>query len=240
MRYTFVILAFLMAVPGYVFSQYLTDEPHPTSKYYKEMFPANIDEVKLLVLLPKKLPQNIVDSLLKNQSEIDANRIYENHLQTTEETIKLIPELVKKYNINCEIIKKEDYNTSSFPVAQYPLLVYPDSMLVNRYFVTFGYHIQDVQNSKKYGYAKGSDPDIHENYFKQLAKYSKDIKKKKERLLSNLDSSKATASDTLAIAPKAEQKIYARQKNSKILLQYVALPLAFVVAIGVAVLAITF
>lgn len=221
MRFTAIVFYLGLMLMSLVQAQYMTEVPHETSKYYKEMFPPNIDSVKLLVVLPTKLSRAEVDTLAKGQLGADVNKMYEYHLKTTDEIVANVLDHIKKYQINCDIVYKDAYNLEAYPASKYPLVVYPDSMLVDRYLVTFGYHIHDMVHRNNYGYLMGADPDFDNKYFKQLATYIDKLKEKKVKLGTGAEASL-----------KAETKIYKSQKRNKILTNYVALPLVFVAAIG--------
>jgi hypothetical protein len=215
-----IIIGLFLSVSFSVLSQHHLDTVHVPSKYYKEMFPGNVDEQKLLVVLPKVLTKQEVDSLLKGHSESELQLIYDEHVASTNKAIKNIEEYVKLNNIDCEVVSKEKYSVDSFPVSKYPFIIYPDSMVMNHHFAVFGYHLKDVQNNKNYGYVMGDDADFHYKYFKQLSKYISKLKLKKSHLAKEPNASYI-----------AETKIYKTQKRNKVWLNYVAMPVGFVLSI---------
>lgn len=228
MRIATIIICLLWASPSFMHAQYMTEVPHQSSKYYKEMFPPCIDTVKLLVVLPSQLSLAQIDTLVKEHQGIDLNKIQEYHIKTTEEAVIKVQQYVKMYHINCELVPKGAYSLDKYPASLYPLVVYPDSMVIDRYFVTFGYHIHDVAHDVNYGYLMGADPDLHDKYFKQLSTYISKLKKKKAKIASDPEASL-----------KAETQIYQNQKLNKRMINYLAFPLGFAVAVGTFLLILT-
>lgn len=214
-----IIIGLFLSMSISLFSQHHVDTVHVPSKYYKEMFPGNVDEQKLLVILPKVLTKQEVDSLLKGHSASELQMIYDEHVTNTNKVIKNVADYVKEFNINCDVVQRENYSLDSFPASKYPLVVYPDSMIMNHHLAVFGYHLKDVQNNKNYGYVMGDDADFHYKYFKQLSKYISKLKLKKSHLAKEPNASYI-----------AETKIYKTQKRNKVWLNYVAMPVGFVIS----------
>lgn len=197
-----------------------------SSRYYYQMFPKDVDEKELIVIIPSKLQRQQIDNLMADKSTSDKNYIYERYCKYFEGYDLEVINLVKKNNLKCKVVEANKYDTITYPKNTYPYVIYPEILTVNNYFITYGYRLIDVKKNEKYGFAMNTDSNLKQKYFKQASKYISKLSKKKKGVKGDQDLSEIV-----------ETNIYYNQKHKRNFIRYIVSPLAGVIVIGGIILA---
>lgn len=204
-------LAVFLLLPTVSFAQVSKSET------YQDMFPNNVDEHKLLIILPSIMSKSQIDSLIPGLSATDLEASYQSHVRRTESTIEDIHKYIQKYGLNCELVNKADYNRKKFPSDAYPLMIFPDVVRVNNFHVSHAYRMKDVSNNILYGYARNTEATYTGSYFKQLDGYIKTLRDRKKEQVDNANSSEKIEED-VAEKQRRQNKIRAIAIGASVLL----------------------